>query len=321
MLATFADKLSKNPEKRRRTEIMRFDEQLESFKQDGTLSAEQAESLRNATRFPINSTEIVAILGGFFVILGAFWFITPLLSDISHLLVAISLYLVSGLLALATRSLNRKVQFKNAAEVVEVLAVTSFAIATGIVVSQTSATPELSIFVASISALVYGFLTSSKRKFSSSFLLSASAMIMTISGLAVINTVENTAGFCLVAVGAGLLWFAQKTTVSGKFTLRFFATCIVVVGLIFPLPDFGLSIIAAVISMLVAIALFSYGIKTLFTEVVVISGIGLVVAQIKLVTTITDNSGVQGLATLLTGGVIVLFSLRKLRADRNKTLS
>lgn len=72
MLATFADKLSKNPEKRRRTEIMRFDEQLESFKQDGTLSAEQAESLRNATRFPINSTEIVAILGGFFVILGAF---------------------------------------------------------------------------------------------------------------------------------------------------------------------------------------------------------------------------------------------------------
>jgi hypothetical protein len=321
MLATFADKLSKNPEKRRRTEIMRFDEQLETFKQDGTLSAEQAESLRNATRFPINSTEIVAILGGFFVILGAFWFITPLLSDISHLLVAISLYLVSGLLALATRSLNRKVQFKNAAEVVEVLAVTSFAIATGIVVSQTSATPELSIFIASISALVYGFLTSSKRKFSSSFLLSASAMIMTISGLAVLNAVDTTAGFCLVAVGAGLLWFAQKTTVSGKFTLRFFATCIVVVGLIFPLPDFGLSIIAAVISMLVAIALFSYGIKTLFTEVVVISGIGLVVAQIKLVTTITDNSGVQGLATLLTGGVIVLFSLRKLRADRNKTLS
>ena len=321
MLATFADKLSKNPEKRRRTEIMRFDEQLESFKQDGTLSAEQAESLRNATRFPINSTEIVAILGGFFVILGAFWFITPLLSDISHLLVAISLYLVSGLLALATRSLNRKVQFKNAAEVVEVLAVTSFAIATGIVVSQTSATPELSIFIASISTLVYGFLISSKRKFSGSFLLATSAMIMTISGLAVLNAVDTTAGFCLVAVGAGLLWFAQKTTVSGKFTLRFFATCIVVVGLIFPLPDFGLSIIAAVISMLVAIALFSYGIKTLFTEVVVISGIGLVVAQIKLVTTITDNSGVQGFVILLTGGVIVLFSLRKLRADRNKSLS
>ncbi len=295
---------------------MRFDEQLENFKQDGTLSAEQAESLRNATRFPINSTEVVAILGGFFVILGAFWFLSPLLSNISQLLLAITLYLISGLLALATRSLLRKVQFKNTAEVIEALAVTSFAIATGVVMSQTSATTELSIFVASISALVYGFLTSSKRKFSSSFLLSASAMIMTISGLAVLDTVENTAGFCLVAVGAGLLWFAQKTTVSGKFTLRFFATCIVVVGLIFPLPDFGLSVIGVLISMIFAIALFSYGIKTLFTEVVVISGIGLVVAQIKLVTTITDNSGVQGLVILLTGGVIVLFSLRKLRAER-----
>ena len=295
---------------------MRFDEQLESFKQDGTLSADQVESLRNATRFPIKSTEVVAILGGFFVILGAFWFIAPLLSNIDQLLLAITLYLVGGLLAFATRSLLRKVQFKNAAEVVEVLANTSFAIATGVVVSQSSVTPELSIFVASISALVYGFLTSSKRKFSSSFLLSAGAMIMTISGLAVLDTVENTAGFCLVAVGAGLLWFAQKTTVSGKFTLRFFATCIVVVGLIFPLPDFGLDIIGVLISMIFAIALFSYGIKTLFTEVVVISGIGLVVAQIKLVTTITDNSGVQGLATLLTGGVIVLFSLRKLRAER-----
>ena len=244
---------------------MRFDEQLESFKQDGTLSAEQAESLRNATRFPINSTEVVAILGGFFVILGAFWFISPLLSNISQLLLAITLYFISGLLALATRSLLRKVQFKNAAEVIEALAVTSFAIATGVVMSQTSATTELSIFVASISALVYGFLTSSKRKFSSSFLLSASAMIMTISGLAVLDTVENTAGFCLVAVGAGLLWFAQKTTVSGKFTLRFFATCIMVVGLIFPLPDFGLSVIGVLISMIFAIALFTYGIKTLFT--------------------------------------------------------
>ena len=295
---------------------MRFDEQLESFKQDGTLSADQVESLRNATRFPINSTEVVAILGGFFVILGALWFIAPLLSNIDQLLLAITLYLVSGLLAFATRSLLGKVQFKNAAEVVEVLANTSFAIATGVVVSQSSVTPELSIFVASISALVYGFLTSSKRKFSSSFLLSAGAMIMTISGLAVLDIVENTAGFCLVAVGSVLLWFAQKKAVSGKFTLRFFATCIVVVGLISPLPDFGLSIIGVLISMIFAIALFSYGIKTLFTEVVVISGIGLVVAQIKLVTTITDNSGVQGLATLLTGGVIVLFSLRKLRAER-----
>ena len=295
---------------------MRFDEQLESFKQDGTLSADQVESLRNATRFPINSTEVVAILGGFFVILGAFWFIAPLLSNIDQLLLAITLYLVGGLLAFATRSLLRKVQFKNAAEVVEVLANTSFAIATGVVVSQSSVTPELSIFVASISALVYGFLTSSKRKFSSSFLLSAGAMIMTISGLAVLDTVENTAGFCLVAVGSVLLWFAQNKAVSGKFTLRFFATCIVVVGLISPLPDFGLKIIAVLISMIFAIALFGYGIKTLFTEVVVISGIGLVVAQIKLVTTITDNSGVQGLATLLTGGVIVLLSLRKLRAER-----
>ena len=137
---------------------MRFDEQLESFKQDGTLSAEQAESLRNATRFPINSTEVVSILGGIFIILGAFWLIAPLLSDISQLLVAIVLYLVSGLLTFATRSLLRKVQFKNAAEVVEVLAVTSFAIATGVVLSQPSATSELSTFVASISSLVYGFL-------------------------------------------------------------------------------------------------------------------------------------------------------------------
>jgi len=295
---------------------MRFDEQLESFKQDGTLSAEQAESLRNATRFPINSTEVVSILGGIFIILGAFWFIAPLLSNIGHLFLAISLYLVSGLLAFATRSLLRKVQFKNAAEVVEVLAVTSFAIATGVVLSQTSATSELSTLVASISALVYGFLISRKRKFSGSFLLSTSAMIMTISGLAVLDAVGNLTGFCLVAIGSVLLWFAQKTAVSGKFTLRFFATCIVVVGLIFPLPDFGLDVIAVLISMIFAVALFGYGIKTLFTEVVVISGVGLVVAQIKLVTTITDNSGLQGLATLLTGGVIVLFSLRKLRADR-----
>ena len=295
---------------------MRFDEQLESFKQDGTLSAEQAESLRNATRFPINSTEVVSILGGIFIILGAFWLIAPLLSDISQLLVAIVLYLVSGLLTFATRSLIRKVQFKNAAEVVEVLAVTSFAIATGVVLSQTSATPELSTFIASISTLVYGFLTSSNRKFSGSLLLSTSAMIMTISGLAVLDAVGNLTGFCLVAVGSVLLWFAQKKAVSGKFTLRFFATCIVVVGLIFPLPDFGPDVIAVLISMIFAVALFGYGIKTLFTEVVVISGVGLVVAQIKLVTTITDNSGLQGLATLLTGGVIVLFSLRKLRADR-----
>lgn len=84
---------------------MRFDEQLESFKQDGTLSAEQVELLRNASRFPLNSSEIVAILGGFFAILGAIWLIGPLFEDVSRLIVVAILYLISGLLVLAFRSL------------------------------------------------------------------------------------------------------------------------------------------------------------------------------------------------------------------------
>jgi hypothetical protein len=62
--------------------------------------------------------------------------------------------------------------------------------------------------------------------------------------------------------------------------------------------------------------LFVYGVKKVFPEVIAITAVGVVLSEVELVTTITDNSGLQGLATLLTGGVIVLFSLRKLRAER-----
>ena len=296
---------------------MRFDEQLESFKQDGTLSAEQAESLRNATRFPLNSSEIVAILGGFFAILGAIWLIGPLFEDVSRLIVVAILYLISGLLVLAFRSLVKKSQFASAAEVIETLAMLCFAIATGIAVTSLAEESEVAVFVASIPALAYGVWRSTLRRFSSSVIISVSAVAFTLSGLTMIDISQDTAGLCLIGVGVILLWWAQQPKVVGKFTLRFFGSIVALAGLMIPSSDLiSNEYISATVQAICAVALFAYGVKKVFPEVIAITAVGVVVSEVKLVTAITDNSGLQGLATLLTGGVIVLFSLRKLRAER-----
>ena len=78
MSAIYVKRQLKSPGEIKGAIFMRFNEQLESFKKDGTLTADQADSLRNATRFPLNSSEIVAILGGFFFLVGALWLLGPL---------------------------------------------------------------------------------------------------------------------------------------------------------------------------------------------------------------------------------------------------
>jgi hypothetical protein len=318
MLAIYVKPQLKSPAKIKGVLRVRFDEQLESFKQDGTLSAEQADSLRNATRFPLNSSEIVAILGGFFVVIGAIWIIGPLFQDVSQLIVVGIFYLISGLLALAFRSLVKKPQFANAAEVVEALAVLCFTIATGVAVSSLNADSEVSVFVASIPALAYGVWRSTLRRFSSSVIISVSAVAFALSGLAMIGISQDTAGLCLIAVGAVLLWWAQQPKVVGKFTLRFFGSLIALVGLIIPpFDNVSNEYISVAIGVICAVAFFAYGVKKVFPEVVAITAVGVVVSEVKLVTTITDNSTLQGLATLITGALVLILALRNLRRGKS----
>ena len=299
---------------------MRFNEQLESFKKDGTLTADQADSLRNATRFPLNSSEIVAILGGFFVIIGAIWLLGPLFDDVSRLIVVGIFYLISGLLALGFRSLNKKPQFANAAEVVEALAVLSFAIATGVAVATISDTNEVSAFVASIPTFAYGTWRSTSRRFSAAAVMSASSVAFTLSGLSLIDVQDNAAGFCLILVAALLLWWAQQPKVTGKFTMRFFGSVIALIGLTIPGPSFGSSdYFSVTIVAICAVAFFAYGVKKVFPEVVAVTAIGVVVSEIKLVTSITDESTLQGLATLITGLVVLGLALRNLRRRKSET--
>jgi len=298
--------------------MSRFNEQLESFKKDGTLTADQADSLRNATRFPLNSSEIVAILGGFFILVGALWLLGPLFQDVSRLIVVGIFYLISGLLAFAFRSLIKKPQFANAAEVVEALAVLCFTIATGVAISSLNADSEVSAFIASIPALGYGVWRSNLRRFSSSLIISISSVVFTLSGLEISNINLDSAGFCLVAVAALLLWWAQRPKVVGKFTLRFFGSLVSLIGLtIPPFGDMSNQSISNAIGMICAVAFFAYGVKKVFPEVVAITAIGVVVSEVKLVTEIISNSTLQGLTTLITGILVLALALRNLRRRKS----
>jgi hypothetical protein len=132
-----------------------------------------------------------------------------------------------------------------------------------------------------------------------------------------IDISQDTAGLCLIGVGVILLWWAQQPKVVGKFTLRFFSSIVALVGLMVPSSDLiSNEYISATVQAICAVALFAYGVKKVFPEVIAITAVGVVVSEVELITAITDSSTQQGLATLLTGGVIVLFSLRKLRAER-----
>jgi hypothetical protein len=122
----------------------------------------------------------------------------------------------------------------------------------------------------------------------------------------------------LIAVGAVLLWWAQQPKVVGKFTLRFFGSLIALVGLIIPpFDDLSNEYISVAVGVICAVAFFAYGVKKVFPEVVAITAVGVVVSEVKLVTTITDNSTLQGLATLITGALVLILALRNLRRGKS----
>ena len=129
--------------------MSQFNDRLENFKNDGTLTADQAESLRNASRFPLNSSEVVAILGGILVFVGAVWLVGPLFEDLGKLVLVAAFYSLAAILAFVFKTLVKKSQLANSAEIVEVLATLCAAIATGVAVATISEASEVPAFVAS----------------------------------------------------------------------------------------------------------------------------------------------------------------------------
>ena len=298
--------------------MSQFNDRLENFKSDGTLTADQAESLRNASRFPLNSSEVVAILGGILVFVGAVWLVGPLFEDLGKLVLVAAFYALAAILAFVFKALVKKSQLANSAEIVEVLATLCAAIATGVAVATISEASEVPAFVASIPVLAYGIWRSNLRKFSSSTITATSAVVFVLSGLAIVDVSQDAAGFCLIALSALSLWWAQRSNVRGKFTLRFFASLIAMVGVSIPPSDFGSSqVIPAAIALLCAAGFFAYGVKRLFPEVIAITAVAVVFAEVRLASDISDNSTVQALSTLLTGVVVLSLAMRNLRRKKS----
>jgi uncharacterized protein (DUF983 family) len=75
--------------------------------------------------------------------------------------------------------------------------------------------------------------------------------------------------------------------------------------------------ISNAIGMICAVVFFAYGVKKVFPEVVAITAIGVVVSEVKLVTEIISNSTLQGLATLITGILVLALALRNLRRPKS----
>lgn len=260
----------------------------------------------------------MAILGGLLVFVGAVWIIGPLFEDLGKMLLIAVFYVLAGLLALAFRALVKKSQLANSAEVVEVLAMLCFAIAMGVAVASAIDAEEMTTFVASIPALIYGVWRSNVRRFSSSTIISVSAVVFVLLGLAIGDISEDAAGFCLFVLAALSLWWAQRPNVKGKFTLRFFASLIAMVGVSIPPSDFGSSqVISAAISLFCAAGFFTYGVKKLFPEVIAITAVAVVFAEIRLASDISDNSTARGSATLLTGAIVLVLAMRNLRRQKS----
>jgi hypothetical protein len=101
---------------------------------------------------------------------------------------------LAGLLALASRALAKKSQLANLAKIVGMLAMLCFAIATGVAVASAIDASELPAFVASIPAFIYGVWRSNVRRFSSSTIISVSAVVFVLLGLAMGDLSKDAAG-------------------------------------------------------------------------------------------------------------------------------
>lgn len=278
---------------------------INEYEAKGTLSATDAQALRDAPTWSIAFADIAAYLGGSVVFVGLIWIVFALMQDLTEIVIDVVLFIVSGATAALAFWLSRKGGKKQTlSEFVTAFSATSFAIGVGLLLDIVNVDDDLVLIIASSVALAIGVILIAQTAFVGTVIVVVATQPLMAGVISKFFT--NTSGAPLIYVVSGfiLLWFAQR-----KIGLRFLARGAGAVSVMFAAIAYstqGNDVLLPAIGLLIVGLLFAYGSKFHYLDAVIGGGLGVTTITGILAGRLSDSALVQGIA-IITAGLSILF--------------
>ena len=284
----------------------------------GSLSKQDADSLRTAPQWSLTSAEITGYLGAGIIAVGITWIIIALAQDFNRAAVTLALYVV-GVLALGSaRWLRpRSLRSGQAAEVLFGVGVGSLAGAIGITLENLGLRGSIALALVCVLAIIVGMATSRRTSFAGTVIVVAAAQPLIGSIIETFHLSERTFPIVIAISGALMVWLGLQR-VGVALVARIAGSISIVIGS-FIFAVVGETIIRPVVSLAVCTALFYFGARLIKLELIVTGGIGITFAIGILTGQIIESIVVQGFVVTATGAAIASLALVIVRRSESPT--
>ena len=290
---------------------------IADLEERGSLSKQDAESLRTAPQWSLTSAEVTGYLGAGIIAVGITWIIIALAQDFNRAAVTLALYVV-GVIALASaRWLRpRSIRSGQAAEVLFGVGVGSLAGAIGITLENLGLRGSVALALVCVLAIIVGMATSRRTSFAGTVIVVAAAQPLIGSIIETFHLSERTFPIVIAISGALMVWLGLQR-VGVALVARIAGSISIVIGS-FIFAVVGETIIRPVVSLAVCTALFYFGARLIKLELIVAGGIGITFAIGILTGQIIASIVVQGFVVTATGAAISALALVIVRRSESR---
>lgn len=275
---------------------------------NGSLSKQEADSLRTAPPWSLTGAEITSYLGGGIISVGITWIIIAITQDFNRTAVTLALYIVGALALVAAWWLrSRGIRSGQSAEVLFGISVGSLAGAIGITLNDLGVRGPHAVAMVSVLAVIVGLATCRRTSCVGTLIVVAAAQPLIASIIETFHLSESTFPMIIVLSGALLIWLGLQL-VGIALVARIAGSISIVIGsLIFAFA--GDNLIRPVASLAVCSVLFYIGARRINLEFIVGGGVGITFAIGILTGNILDSMVVQGVMVAATGVAISALAL------------
>lgn len=277
------------------------------LEQRGSLSKQDADSLRKAPQWSLTGAEITGYLGGSIIAVGITWIIVAFAQDLNRITVTLTLYIIGAFTLVAASWLRpRGVRFGQVAEVLFGVSIGSLLGAIALTLDNFGLRDSVAVAIASTLAIVVGLATCRRTSFVGTLIVVAATQPLIASIIETFHLSENTFSLLIVLSGALLVALGTNSVGSATFSRVAGSISIVTGSLIFAAT--GGSIVRPLISLVACAALFSIGARQINLELILAGGTGITIVIGIIAGRIFDSFSIQGAVVTATGVAISALS-------------
>lgn len=294
-----------------------FNEELERLVETGSLTEDQAETLRGAPRWYVSLREILSYLGAIFILVGVVRTVAAVLKDASPMSIAALLYLAGGaVLATALFFHQKSGALKRAAEVLELVGLGLEAAAVAITLSESDMRGEYIALILGGAGLAWGIFRCRVAQFAGTIVLCAGWFAVCASSISLLDPDERVSALLFIGVGFVLVAFSH-THPHFEFAPRTVGALAMMIAA--QSVRTGESAWWAAVPLAVCALVFLYSALSLRAELLIVSAVMTTVSMGVFTARALSNDVASGLLMTATGVALVFVSISLLKEHRSQS--